>query len=78
MRPGVSVVNEERECVVCLVAPRDTRFGCGHSVCCAHCAAALQAQGARMAVCPVCRVRIRTVAERGAHLAQAPTFVELA
>ena len=76
VRPGMSVAEEARECVVCLVEPRATRFLCGHSVCCATCAAVLQAQGAR-GLCPVCRTRIRGLAEEGSRLAHAATFVEL-
>jgi hypothetical protein len=76
VRPGLSVVIEERECVICLSEPRDTRFGCGHCVSCATCASLLQAQGGRAGVCPVCRVPIRRIADRGSHLASAPTFVE--
>ena len=76
VRPGLSVVVEERECVICLSEPRDTRFGCGHCVACASCASMLQAQGARAGVCPVCRVPIRRIADRGSHLASAPTFVD--
>ncbi|KAL1507497.1 hypothetical protein AB1Y20_008333 [Prymnesium parvum] len=74
VRPGVSVVDEARECVVCLMEPRAVRFGCGHCACCTTCAGLLQAQ--RMS-CPVCRLPIRRFMEEGSHLALQPTFVEL-
>ena len=78
VRPGLNVVVEERECVICLSEPRDTRFGCGHSVCCGSCASRLRAQGARVGVCPVCRLPIHRIADRGSHLALAPTFEDVA
>ena len=73
VRPGVALASAERECVVCLSEPRAARFGCGHCCCCASCAAVLQA---RRNPCPVCRVPIRAVTERGDALATAPTFVQ--
>ena len=74
VRPGVSVVEDERECVVCLVEPRGARFTCGHCVCCAGCASILQTRGGR---CPVCRNPIRGLSDQGDHLANALTFVAI-
>jgi hypothetical protein len=72
VRPGVTVSEAARECVVCLSAERATRFGCGHAACCAECAAILRARGEP---CPVCRARVAAIADRGAHVAHEPTFV---
>ena len=73
VRAGVAVASAERECVICMSVPRAARFGCGHCCCCENCAAILQA---RSNGCPVCRVPIRAVTERGGALADAPTFVQ--
>ena len=50
---------EPRECMMCLDAPRELRFGCGHACCCRDCfdglAAAAARKGDEGARCPVCR-----------------------
>lgn len=64
--PGV------RECVICMEKPRSTRFGCGHALCCADCAAALKRTSNR---CPGCRMKIDVAVARGAHLSLEATFI---
>lgn len=46
----LAAVQEGRACPVCLDAPKDTAFGCGHQAC-GGCAALLRA-------CPVCRAPV--------------------
>ena len=77
VRLGLRVVlqvEEERECLICMSAPRAARFGCGHSACCEACAEILRTRRER---CPVCRTLIREIVERGRQLGNAPTFVNL-
>jgi hypothetical protein len=63
----------ERECVVCLSEPRQTRFGCGHSVVCAGCFETLLREGGR---CPICREPARRgQVQWGAQIALQETFV---
>ena len=65
---------EERECMVCMEAPREVRFyPCSHASCCRSCAAELRA-AAR--ACPVCRQPIREWADVGRHVASQPTHVQ--
>ena len=66
----------ERECVICLDAPRTTRFGeCGHSqLCGGGCLERFFAGG--RARCPQCRAPVqRGGVLQGAHIAQEATFV---
>ena len=66
----------ERECVICLDAPRTTRFGeCGHSqLCGGGCLEHFFARG--RARCPQCRAPVqRGGVLQGAHIAQEATFV---
>ena len=69
-----------KECVVCLSAPRETRFDCGHACCCAACSAVLLAQP--NASCPNCRAPIQGCRGGpdaiGVELARQPTFVRAA
>ena len=59
-----------RECVICEDAPRETRFACGHSVCCRGCIGRLDP-----AVCPVCKHPIGDVVT-SASVASQPTYVQ--
>lgn len=71
-RPGIAAtLDSPRECVVCMGAPRATRFRCGHCVCCEACTAQLQR-------CPSCRVAPIHVVARGEGLAFEETFVAAA
>jgi hypothetical protein len=45
------------ECVVCLDAPRQQRFACGHLLCCADCVE----QMLSTSLCPTCRAPLRLV-----------------
>lgn len=66
-------VLEDRECVVCLDAPRTIRFvPCQHCVCCGDCARRVLGSEGAARTCPVCTVEVvRAVpAARGE-----PTFV---
>ena len=63
-------------CVICMSAPRTTRFGeCGHSQLCAgECLERFFARG--RAQCPTCRAPVRRAGVlQGAHIAQEATFV---
>ena len=54
-----------RECVICMDAPRSTRFGpCGHSQCCEPCARELLRRDEQR--CPSCRNAIREVTKNTA------------
>ena len=65
---------EERCCIICEAAPRDVRFACGHAIVCAGC---LPMVVERHQQCPTCCVAFgaQPVAEQGAHVNAAPTFV---
>ena len=55
-----------RECVVCMGAPRATRFSpCGHSQCCARCARELLLRRGETR-CPTCRQPIHKVTKSAA------------
>ena len=60
-----------RECVVCMAAPRDVRYRCGHCVCCAPCSALLDR-------CPACRVAPIRIIAHGEALAFEDSFVHVA
>jgi len=63
-------------CVICMSAPRTTRFGeCGHKQLCAgECLQHFFARGPQP--CPQCRRQVRRAALlQGAHIAQEATFV---
>ena len=65
----------ERECILCLSAPRTVRFGCGHSTLCGSCLGDFLARPGQ-ARCPHCRAAVvREQIEQGAHVAQQDTFV---
>ena len=65
---------EARLCIICEEAPREVRFACGHATVCAGC---LPEVVERCRKCPTCDVVFgaQPVAERGAHVRAAPTFV---
>ena len=56
-------------CVLCMVAPRTIRFGCGHTCCCLPCARLLASRAASPAhaahgACPACRELVAPAAWR--------------
>ena len=61
-------------CIICEAAPREVRFACGHALVCAGC---LPVIVERHRKCPTCEVAFgaQPVAEHGAHVRAAPTFV---
>ena len=61
---------EDKMCIVCMVKPRATRFGCGHACCCFDCARTLKAMPEPQAVCPTCRAPITWIAKDGAWIAK--------
>ena len=63
-----------RMCIICEEAPREVRFACGHALVCAGC---LPVIVKRHRKCPTCEVAfgVQPVAEHGAHVRAAPTFV---
>ena len=65
---------EARLCIICEEAPREVRFACGHATVCAGC---LPEVVERCRKCPTCDVVFgaQPVAEQGAHVRTAPTFV---
>ena len=70
-------------CVVCLSAPRETRFDCGHACCCAACSAVILAEtSARGPLCPNCRAQISGARSGpdagGVEIARQPTFERIA
>eukprot|EP00964_Phaeocystis_antarctica_P121345 scaffold85016_cov71-Phaeocystis_antarctica.AAC.2 len=72
-----------RRCVVCLSAPRETRFDCGHACCCAACSAVILAEtSARGPLCPNCRAQISGARSGpdagGVEIARQPTFERIA
>ena len=67
-------LSDARMCIVCEAAPREVRFACGHALVCAGC---LPYIVERHRKCPTCDVPFgaQPVAEHGAHVRAAPTFV---
>ena len=66
VRPGMAELaadaNAPRMCVICMDAPRTTRFRpCGHSQCCEACAALVTRRGGGASRCPYCRTSIATM-----------------
>ena len=66
--------NEARMCIVCEDAPREVRFACGHATVCKNCLPNILERHRK---CPMCNVAFgaQPVAEHGAHVRAAPTFV---
>ena len=78
LRPGMAeppaAPAESKVCVICMDAPRATRFRpCGHSQCCEACAAQLVGR-VDNAQCPICRVQIQAT-DTDAAFAYEATFV---
>ena len=67
-------IGEARLCIICEEAPREVRFACGHATVCKGC---LPYVLERHRKCPMCDVAFgaQPVAEHGAHVRLAPTFV---
>ena len=65
---------EARVCIICEEAPREVRFACGHALVCNSCLPVVLEQCKK---CPTCDrpFGAQPVAERGAHVRVAPTFV---
>ena len=63
-----------RTCIICEEVPREVRFACGHALVCAGC---LPNIVERYRKCPTCDIAFgaQPVAEHGAHVRAAPTFV---
>ena len=84
LRPGVSDADvpqmplRARECVICMAAPRNVRFACGHLTCCTDCTNSLLAtenQRLPQNMCPTCRARIVVIGS-GPELAFEATFIQ--
>ena len=62
------------ECILCMDAPREVRFACGHAIVCSGCLPSVVQQHCK---CPTCGVPFgaEPVMERGRHVGAAPTFV---
>ena len=71
---ATETANEARMCIVCDDAPREVRFACGHATVCKSCLPGILERHRK---CPVCNVAFgaQPVAEHGAHVRTAPTFV---
>ena len=72
---AVPLVEEVRECVVCLTAPREVRFQCGHACCCSGCVASVVSLDN---LCPQCRAPLgdSPCVDEGSHIRTQPTFVQ--
>ena len=70
---GAAAVVEERVCVICLDAPREVRFDCGHATTCEACTAELMED--RNPRCPQCRAAANRRLGMVANAAD-PTFVQ--
>ena len=71
---AAAAAEEARVCIICEEAPREVRFACGHALVCNGCLPVVLEQCKK---CPTCDRPFGTqpVAERGAHVRVAPTFV---
>jgi len=81
VRPGMAEpaadADAPRMCVICMDAPRTTRFRpCGHSQCCEACAALVIGRGGGASRCPYCRTSITTMVT-GPNITNEATFVGL-
>ena len=71
---AAAAAEEARVCIICEEAPREVRFACGHALVCNGCLPVVVEQCKK---CPTCDrpFGAQPVAERGAHVRGAPTFV---
>ena len=71
---AAAAAEETRACIICEEAPREVRFACGHALVCNGCLPVVVEQCKK---CPTCDrpFGAQPVAERGAHVRGAPTFV---
>ena len=71
---AATAAEEARVCIICEEAPREVRFACGHALVCNGCLPVVVEQCKK---CPTCDrpFGAQPVAERGAHVRVAPTFV---
>ena len=71
---AAAMAEEARVCIICEEAPREVRFACGHALVCNGCLPVVVGQYKK---CPTCDrpFGAQPVAERGAHVRVAPTFV---
>ena len=71
---AAAAAEEARVCIICEEAPREVRFACGHALVCNGCLPVVVGQYKK---CPTCDrpFGAQPVAERGAHVRVAPTFV---
>ena len=71
---SAAAAEEARVCIICEEAPREVRFACGHALVCNGCLPVVVGQYKK---CPTCDrpFGAQPVAERGAHVRVAPTFV---
>ena len=71
---AAAATEEARVCIICEAAPREVRFACGHALVCNGCLPVVLEQCKK---CPSCDrpFGAQPVAERGAHVRVAPTFV---
>ena len=71
---AAAAAEEARVCIICEEAPREVRFACGHALVCNGCLPVVLEQCKK---CPTCDrpFGAQPVAERGAHVRVAPTFV---
>ena len=81
VRPGMTEpaadADAPRMCVVCMDAPRTTRFSpCGHSQCCEACADLVIRRGSGASPCPYCRTSIATMVT-DPNITNEETFVAL-
>ena len=65
---------EARVCIICEEAPREVRFACGHATVCSACLPSVVDTHRK---CPTCNTPFgaQPIAEQGAHVQSAPTFV---
>ena len=65
---------EVRMCIICEAAPREVRFACGHATVCSACLPSVVDNHRK---CPTCNTAFgaHPIAEQGAHVQSAPTFV---
>ena len=72
--PHQEQAEQPRMCIICEAAPREVRFACGHATVCSACLPSVVETHRK---CPTCNAAFgaQPVAEQGAHVQSAPTFV---